>query len=68
MQMTANGVTTTMKKRTSKKDAARIQRAVTGLLIPMMTIPKLYAHAEQLIADGVDDAQLAAGVRQFLGL
>jgi hypothetical protein len=59
---------TTMKKRTSKKDAARIQRAVTGLLIPMMTIPKLYAHAEQLIADGADDDQLAVGVRKFLGV
>jgi hypothetical protein len=56
-----------MKKRTSKADAARIQRAVTGLLIPMMTIAKLYAHAEQLIADGADDAALAAGIRQYLG-
>jgi hypothetical protein len=59
-----------MAKRTKKQeaaDAARIQRAVTGMLIPMMTIPKLYAHAEKLIADGADDAQLAAGIRRFLG-
>ena len=45
----------------------RIQRAVTGMLIPMTSIPALYRHAEQLIADGADDAQLAAGLRKFLG-
>lgn len=55
------------KRKTSKADAARIQRAVTGLIIPIMTIPRLYAHAEQLIADGADDAALAAGIRTFLG-
>jgi hypothetical protein len=55
------------KRKTSKADAARIQRAVTGLIIPIMTIPRLYAHAKQLIADGADDDQLAAGIRQFLG-
>jgi hypothetical protein len=55
------------KRKTSKADAARIQRAVTGLIIPIMTIPRLYAHAEQLIADGADDNELAAGIRQFLG-
>ncbi|MGX9944910.1 hypothetical protein ACTG4Q_20830 [Bradyrhizobium denitrificans] len=55
-------------KRTKKQeaaDAARIQRAVTGMLIPMTSIPKLYAHAEKLIADGADDEQLANGVRAF---
>ncbi|MDB5603450.1 MAG: hypothetical protein JWP25_350 [Bradyrhizobium sp.] len=59
-----------MKKRATKHDkinAARIQRAVTGMLIPMMTIPRLYAHAEKLIAEGADDVQLANGVRAFLG-
>jgi hypothetical protein len=56
-----------VKKRTSKAEAARIQRAVTGLLIPMTSITRVYAHAEQLIADGADDAALAAGIRTFLG-
>ncbi|MEH2517431.1 hypothetical protein V1279_003004 [Bradyrhizobium sp. AZCC 1610] len=59
-----------MRKRTKKQqaaDAARIQRAVTGVLIPMTSITAVYAFAEQLIADGADDAQLAAGVRKFIG-
>jgi hypothetical protein len=55
------------KKRTSKADAARIQRAVTGLMISLTTLTRVYAHAEQLIADGADDAALAAGIRQYLG-
>ena len=57
-----------MKKRTKKQqaaDAARIQRAVTGMLIPMMSIPEVYAHAEKLIADGADDEQMGNGVRAF---
>ena len=56
-----------MKKRTSKQDAARIQRAVTGLMISMMSITRVYAHAEQLIAEGANDDQLKAGIRNFLG-
>jgi putative aminopeptidase FrvX len=58
-----------VKKRTKKQqasDAARIQRAVTGMLIPVMSIPKIYTHAEKLIADGADDEQLANGVRAFM--
>lgn len=58
-----------MAKRQTKQDkinAARIQRAITGLLIPIMIIPKLYKHAEGLIAAGADDAQLASGIRAFL--
>ncbi|UPT95426.1 hypothetical protein J4G48_0040440 [Bradyrhizobium barranii subsp. apii] len=55
------------KKRTSKADAARIQRAVTGLMISLTTLTRVYAHAEQLIADGADDAALAAGIRHYLG-
>ena len=54
------------KKRTSKADAARIQRAVTGLMISLTTLTRVYAHAEQLIADGADDAALAAGIRHYL--
>jgi hypothetical protein len=56
-------------KRTKKQqniDAARIQRAVTGILIPMTSITRVYAHAEKLIADGADDVQLANGIYEFL--
>jgi hypothetical protein len=57
-----------VKKRTKKQeavDASRIQRAVVGMLIPMSSITKLYAHAEKLIAEGLDDTQLANGVRTY---
>jgi hypothetical protein len=57
-------------KRTKKQqaiDAARIQRAVTGILIPMMEIPRIYKHAEGLIAAGADDAALRAGICKFTG-
>ena len=47
-------------------DAARIQRAVTGMLIPMTIITKVYGTAEKLIADGATDDQLVAGIRDFL--
>jgi hypothetical protein len=60
-------VTPMKRRKTSKADAARIQRAVTGLLIPLTSITRVYAHAEKLIADGADDEALAAGIRQFLG-
>jgi hypothetical protein len=56
-------------RRNRKQEAineARIQRAVMGMLIPMMSIPKVYAHAEKLIGQGADDEQLANGVRAFL--
>jgi hypothetical protein len=58
-----------MAKRTKKQkdiDAARIQRAVTGILIPMTSITRVYAHAEKLIADGVDDIELTNRIRAFL--
>lgn len=54
-------------KKQKALDAARIQRAVTGMIIPFSAIPPLYKHAEDLIAKGVDDAALAAGVRKFMG-
>jgi integrase len=47
-------------------DSARIHRAVDGLHIPTMGFTRLYAHAQEMIFDGADDEQLAAGVRQFL--
>lgn len=56
-------------KRTKKQkdiDAARIQRAVTGILIPMTSITRVYAHAEKLIAEGVDDTELPNRIRAFL--
>ncbi|TYO65480.1 hypothetical protein FXV83_16220 [Bradyrhizobium hipponense] len=56
-------------KRTKKQqaaDAARIQRAVTGILIPMTSIPRVYAHAEKLIANGCDDTELVNGIRSIL--
>ncbi|WP_439357878.1 hypothetical protein [Bradyrhizobium sp. DASA03007] len=56
-------------KRTKKQkdiDAARIQRAVNGILIPMTSIPRVYAHAEKLIANGADDTELTNGIRAFL--
>lgn len=56
-----------MAKRTKKNvDAARIQRAVTGILIPMTSIPRVYAHAEKLIANGADDIELVNGIRAIL--
>jgi hypothetical protein len=56
-------------KRTKKQkdiDAARIQRAVTGILIPMTSITRVYAHAEKLIANGSDDIELVNGIRAIL--
>lgn len=47
-------------------DAARIQRAVTGFLIPMTILTKVYSAAEKLIDAGATDEQLVAGIRDFL--
>jgi hypothetical protein len=63
--------TTTMKRTTTVRrqssiTAARIQRAVNGIQIPMTLVVRVYAHAERLIASGADDEQLIAGIRQFL--
>jgi hypothetical protein len=54
-----------MAKRTSV-NAARIQRAVTGLQIPMMQITTLYKLAEQRIAEGATDLELAATCAAFI--
>jgi hypothetical protein len=56
-----------MSRRKKSVNEVRIQRAVTGMIIPIMAIPDLYRHAEKLIADGADDEALAAGVRKFMG-
>jgi hypothetical protein len=47
-------------------NAARIQRAVTGLQIPMMQITALYNVAEQRIAQGATDQELAEACRAFI--
>lgn len=47
-------------------NAKRIQRAVTGLIIPMMKIPAVCKHAESIIETGANDAELAIGIRSFL--
>jgi hypothetical protein len=36
-------------------------------MISMMSITRVYAHAEKLIAEGATDDQLKAGIRNFLG-
>ncbi|WP_315768469.1 MULTISPECIES: hypothetical protein [unclassified Bradyrhizobium] len=54
-------------KRQQKIDADRIQRAITGMIISMMAIPRIYAHAEKLIAEGATDEQLKASIRQLVG-
>ena len=53
-------------KKQDKINAARIQNAVTGLMIPMMVIPKLYSYLKQRIAEGAVDAQLAAAAQHFV--
>jgi hypothetical protein len=54
------------KKQQEKIDAARIQRAVNGIVIPFSVIPGVYKRAEQLIADGADDAELRSGILHHL--
>ena len=55
-------------KKPRQKDinAARIQRAVTRILIPMTRICAVYAHAESLISSGATDDELRAGISAFL--
>jgi hypothetical protein len=48
--------------------AARIQRAVVGFIIPMMSIPKLYKQMEAAVADGGSDEDLKAVVAAFPGV
>jgi formylmethanofuran:tetrahydromethanopterin formyltransferase len=47
---------------------ARIQRAVTGFIIPMMSIPKLSAALKAAIAAGQADEELKAVVAEFPGI
>lgn len=61
------------KKLSAKKQAElaiskRIQRAVVGFLIPMMSIPKLYKTLEEAVAAGKADEDLKAIVAAFPGI
>jgi hypothetical protein len=60
------------KAKPSKKEkaeiAARIQRAVVGFLIPMLSIPKLYKALEEAVAAGKADDELKAVIAAFPGV
>jgi hypothetical protein len=49
-----------------RKKEYRIQKAVNGLLIPMLDIPKLYGMLGALIVSGADDAQLKQEAHDFI--
>jgi hypothetical protein len=53
-------------KKAEKIATARIQRAVTGLQIPMMSIVALNRVLETRIAEGATDDQLAIFAREFI--
>jgi hypothetical protein len=55
-------------KAAKKLVAARIQRAVCGFIIPMMSIPKLYKQMEDAVAAGKSDDELKAVVAAFPGV
>ena len=61
-----------MKKLSAKKlkaiAEARIQRAIVGFQIPMMSIPKLYREMEAAVAAGKTDEDLKAVVAAFPGV
>ena len=57
------------RKPNAKKLAeARIQRAICGFLIPMMSIPPLYRRLEAEIAAGASDDALKAAIADFPGV
>lgn len=51
-----------------KAAAARIQSAVSGFIIPMMSIVTLYREMEAAVAAGKSDADLKAIVAAFPGV
>jgi hypothetical protein len=56
-----------MAKKLSKAAvAAKIQSAVYGVSIPMMSIPALYKYLEALVAAGVSEEGLKLAVSSFL--
>ena len=55
-------------KAAKKIATARIQSAVYGFVIPMLSIPKLYKALESAVAEGKSDADLKAIVAAFPGV
>jgi hypothetical protein len=54
------------KKLSKKAVAAKIQSAIYGFQIPMMSIPKLYKYLEALVAADVSEEGLKLAVASFL--
>jgi len=54
-----------MARKTKKAD--RIQKAINGHIIEFSAIPRVYAHAEKLVAEGYDDDQLRDEMNKYLG-
>jgi hypothetical protein len=57
-----------LSKKLMAERKARIQNAVYGFRIPMMSMPKLYAALEAAVAAGKPDADLKAVVAVFPGV
>jgi hypothetical protein len=55
-------------KAAKKLAEARIQRAINGFQIPMMSIPKLYARLMHAVEAGMSDDYLKAAVAAFPGV
>jgi hypothetical protein len=51
-----------------KQNEARIQKAISGFRIPMMSIPKLYKMLEQAVESDWADVELKQLVKQFPGV
>ena len=56
------------KTKAQKVVEARVNKAVGGFRIPMMSIPKMYAAMEAAIAAGADDAAVKAVVASWPGV
>ena len=59
-----------MKRKTKAEQitAARIQGAVYGFRIPMLSIPKLYTELDTAVAAGGSDTELKRLVAKFPGV
>ena len=62
------GIEAKPKKLSKKAIAARIQSAVVGFRIPMMSIPKLYARLEHAVRSEMSDEYLKSIVAEFPGV
>ena len=56
------------KTKIQKLNEARIQRAVSGFGIPMLSIPALYKQLEQAVESDWSDEELKQVVREFPGV